>query len=239
MTAAMMNMLKSNNMALEKLIPAKVMQFDRATNMATIQPMIMIKDNSSNSHMRWQLGDIPVLSLGGGGFHISFPLKQGDLGWILAPDRDISLFLQTLEAAPINTHRNHKFEDAWFIPDVFRQYTINSADSGAMVIQSVDGSTRISISNGVINITAPSSVKVDTPKATFTKDVEIQGNLAVDQNAVVTGMTSVNGGFNATGGGNKTCTLPQLTTINGITVANHGHTQQNNGSGRTADGMIT
>jgi hypothetical protein len=222
-------------LTLDNMIPASVVSFDRANNVATVQPLIPWVDVNGTVTQRRQLYEIPVLSLGGGGFHVSFPLHQGDLGWIHASDRDISLFLQTLapQTTKPNSTRSHEFADAMFIPDVFRKYVINGVDTSAMVIQSVDGATRISIKNGEIDITAPTTVNVTTPMAVFSTNVHVKGTLLVDQ------QISANGGFNATGGGNQVCTLPQDTTINGVTVATHGHTQQNNGSGRTAGGMIT
>lgn len=236
--AALAAVFGHHGLKTDKLIPAEIVGFDRVKNIATVQPMIMLVDVSDQSRMRNPISQVPVMSLGGGGFHISFPLKKGDLGWILAADRDLSLFLQSLTASIPNTGRKHSFSDSWFIPDVFRKYTINAADSAAMVIQSTDGTTRISISEGVINITAPTSVKVDTPKATFTHDVEIQGNLTVDQNMTVTGATTVNGGFNANGSGAAGVTLPTQTTIGGIVVYGHGHISSGAGS-RTSGGMIS
>lgn len=220
----------------DHLLPAKVLSFNREKNVATVQPLVMLIDMNDTPRLRPTIADIPVLSLGGGGFHISFPLKPGDIGWIQAADRDISLFMQTLDTAKPNTLRKSKFSDSWFVPDVFRQYVINAEDAGAMVIQTTSGSTRIAISEGIINITAPTSVKIDTPMATFTKDVHIQGNLSVDKNATVTGMTQVNGGFAAAGG--QVCTLPNTTTVGGISVYGHGHIETNAAGGRTSGGMV-
>lgn len=230
--AAMMALFEMHGLNHDKLIPAEVIGFDRASNIATVQPLIMLLDVSDNTRMRNRIADIPVMSLGGGGFHISFPLKQGDLGWILAADRDLSLFLQGLTAARPNTLRKHKFSDSWFIPDVFRKYTINGADSAAMVIQSTDGTTRIAIGEGPINITAPGGVNVTTPTATFSADVVVQGKLTV------AGATTVNGGFNASGSGTTSVTLPSNTTIGGIVVATHGHISSSPGT-RTSGNMIS
>lgn len=227
---SMRMMFDQHAMDQHNMLPAKVLSYDRTNNVATVQPLIMQIDMNDTPHMRNALVNIPVFSMGGGGFHINFPLKAGDLGWILAADRDISLFLQTLDNSKPNTLRKHKFSDSWFVPDVLRQYTINGEDDSALVIQSTDGSTRIAISDGTINITAPGSVKVDTPTATFTHDVIVQGNL------LVAGMTNVNGGFAAAGG--QVCTLPQTTTIGGIAVYNHGHIETNAAGGRTSGGMI-
>jgi hypothetical protein len=240
---AMREILGLNALQHENLLPARVVSYDRVNNTAVIQPMLKLVDMNENTRSRNQISNIPVLSMGGGGFHINFPLKPGDLGWILASDRDISLFLKNLDEARPTTLRTHKFNDAWFIPDVFRKYTINGADTDAMVIQSTTGSTRIAISEGVINITAPTSVTVTTPIATFSQDVQINGKLTVNGNTalkanlVVTGPTAVNGGFNATGGGNLACTLPQSTTIGGIAVYGHGHIQTAVSGQRTSGGM--
>lgn len=230
LSAGLIALFKLNGLKTDKLVPARIVQFDRAQNQATIQPLIMWVDTNDNTTMRPPVARVPVISLGGGGFHISFPLKEGDLGWILASDRDISLFLQSLQASPPNTMRQHSFSDAWFIPDVFRNYTISGEDADSMVIQSVDASTRIAIKQGFITITAPTGVKVVTPTAEFSKDVKIDGNLTV------TGLTTVNGGFNANGSGSTSVTLPENSTIGGINVFGHGH-EQNGTSGRTSGGM--
>lgn len=235
--AALKALFGLHGLKLDKLIPAEIVAFDRTQNLATVKPLIMVVDTNDQTRSRLPIGNVPVLSLGGGGFHVSFPLKQGDIGWIMAADRDLSLFLQSLKESGLNTFRKHTFADSWFIPDVFRQYTINAADSAAMVIQSTDGTTRVSISEGVINITAPSSVTVTTPLATFSADVAIKGNLTVTKNATVTGATTVNGGFNASGS-TGSCVLPSNTTIGGIVVYGHGHISSSAGS-RTSGGMIT
>ncbi|XAO36864.1 baseplate spike protein [Pseudomonas phage WP1] len=67
-----------------------------------------------------------MISMGAGGFHISFPIQQGDIGWIYAADRDTSQFLESLSMSKPNTGRIHKLDHGMFIPDVFRRYTIDS-----------------------------------------------------------------------------------------------------------------
>jgi hypothetical protein len=225
-------MLKQHEMNTNQLLPATVISFDRTKNQATVQPLIMMVSMDDKQIQRKPIAYVPVISLGGGGFHISFPLQPGDLGWIYASDRDLSLFLQNLKMSPPNTARAHDFADSMFVPDVFRKYTINGEDTAYMVIQSTDGATRISIRPDNIKITAPTKVLVDVPLSEFT------GNVTVDKNLVVTGMTTVNGGFSAQANGSQVCTLPATTTINAINVANHGHISEAPGV-RTSDGMIT
>lgn len=218
--SALMFMMNQNKVNTDGMLCAQVVSFDRVANTAVIKPMISWVSVTDEAIPRHQLVSIPVLSIGGGGFHISFPISEGDLGWILAGDRDMELFKQSLSESKPNTGRLKSFADGLFIPDVFRKYTINGADSSAMVIQSTDGSTRIAVGAGTINITAPGSVTVDTPSATFTNDVSINGNLETKGNSTTTGQTSANGGFTAAE--SQPCTLPGGTTVGGIDVSSHG-----------------
>jgi hypothetical protein len=227
MLGALLAAFRENELTSDQLIPATVVSFDRTNNVATLQPLIQWVDVNDGTHSRPPLVGLNVLSLGGGGFHINFPLVQGDLGWIIAADRDLSLFKQSLEISTPNTGRLHTFEDGWFIPDVFRQYTINGADTNAMVIQSTDGATRISISAGIVNITAPTGVKVDTPTATFTGNVIVQQSLTVNQNAEVKQNLTVDVG----------AALPSGSTVGGINVSTHGHTSNSPGN-RTIGNML-
>lgn len=215
LVTALEQLLYSNALFTENLLPAEIVQYDRESNLATVRPMIMFVDVSGNGIRRNQVVGIPVLSLGAGGFHISFPIKEGDLGWIYASDRDISQFKQSLSSTKPSTGRNHKFADGMFIPDMFRKYVINQEDADAMVIQSVDSATRISIRGDNIKITAPSNVTVDTPLATFTNDVAVGKNLTVTGDAVINGEA----------------------IVKGIAVSTHGHISSAPGN-RTANGMI-
>lgn len=199
----------SNGLDFENMIPAIVVEYDRATNLATVQPAIMNVDMADKGRSRQPLALIPTLALGAGGFVISFPIKKGDLGWIHAADRDLSTFKKTLAESTPPNGTIHKFGQGMFIPDVFRQYTINGEDADAMVIQAVGGQTRISIKQDSVKITATSLVTVDA-NAKFTKDVSIDGSLTVAVEA----------------------------TVAGIPVTTHGHISSVPGQ-RTAGGMIT
>lgn len=144
------------------MLPAQVIAYDRATNRVQVKLMIAVVSTGGAQISRPQIASIPVLLLGGGGFFISYNLQAGDLGWVIANDRDISLFLQNYNEAAPNTGRVKSFSDGLFIPSVMNNYTISPDDSNNAVLQSLDGTVKISFGTGVIKVTAP-SVIVDSP----------------------------------------------------------------------------
>lgn len=150
--------LKQNT---DDMLPARVVAYDRATNRATVQPLVQMVTTTGERIARAQIPSVPVFQYAGGGFVIAFPLAPGDLGWLKASDRDIGLVLQTLAEAEPNTARTHSFQDGMFFPDVLRQWTLDPADQTSLVIQSTDGATRIAVSQGSVTVTAAGGMWTD------------------------------------------------------------------------------
>lgn len=148
--------------SVDGMLPAKVISYNRTTNRATVQPLIMMLTTADTTVQRATIASVPVFQYGAGDFLLSFPLKVGDLGWIKANDRDISLFLQSYSNAAPNTIRKKSFSDAVFYPDVMRGYTIAGEDADNAVLQNLDGSVKISLGADKIKITAPSVEIVST-----------------------------------------------------------------------------
>lgn len=130
----------------EGMLPATVVSYDDATNRAVIKPVVMVGTTDGGKVSRAQVPNIPVFRFGGGGFFMRFPIKPGDLGWLKANDRDISLIFQRGggEDWP-NTERMHKFSDAMFFPDTFKEWVINGANADKAVWQSLDGTVCIAL----------------------------------------------------------------------------------------------
>lgn len=167
-------LLGFNNLAMQKAmqnldccLPAKIIAYDRLTNRATVEPQYKITSTGGSTTQLAQINSIPVLLLGGGGVFISYALKEGDLGWIIANDQDISLFLQSYEASPGNTKRMHSFSDAIFIPDLMKDYYLSSTDKTA--IQTKSGTTYITIDEGAIDISVSDAF-------TMVADVDLRGD---------------------------------------------------------------
>lgn len=184
------------NLEMECCLPAFVVSYDRSANTAVIQPAVSEVATSGQKISRDKLYNIPVLTLSGGGFFINFPLSPGDTGWIVACDRDISLFKQNLQETAPNTFQKHRFSDAFFIPDKVKNFTISGEDAAGLVISNLGGNNKIvlngsnlNITSAAITITGPTTFKSPVTaedNVTAQKDVTINQNLTVDQNATIT-----------------------------------------------------
>ena len=206
---------------LDNCLPVKVVSYDRGKNVATVVPSIYKTDVNNEVYERGPIFDIPVLSLGGGGFHINFPITEGDSGWIIAADRDIDLFKQSLTPSKPNTNRAHTFADSWFIPDVMRKYVISGENTDDMVIQSTDTNARVAIGHGRIRISVGSTritvtggnVVIDASSAVVNADTTVNGNLTVNGSGSFSGPVSASSG-----------------TFGGISSETHEHTDSRGGT---------
>lgn len=147
--------MKTMKINLDDCMPATVIGYDRASNRASIQPQMSMVLSDGTIKPRGAIASIPVMTLGGGGFFINFPLVGGSRGWIKSTDRDMSLYLQSMQQQAPNTQRMHSFEDSFFVPDVVGGYTINAEDANNMVISSMDGTIRVALWSDQVKLTAP------------------------------------------------------------------------------------
>lgn len=185
------------NMNLECCLPAIVESYDRSTNSAVVQPAISAVATSGQKISRDKLYDIPVLTMSGGGFFISFPVKKGDTGWLVASDRDISIFKQNLEETAPNTYHKHKFVDSVFIPDKIKKFTITGEDVSGLVISNLAGNNKIVLNGSNLNIT--SAAITVTGASTFKSPVTAEDNVTINKNLEVTGSATANSLHSATG----------------------------------------
>ncbi|QLX25069.1 hypothetical protein HV271_09700 [Citrobacter freundii] len=140
----------------DDMLPARIVSYDRNANRAQIDILYKVTMTDGSMNPLMAPAEVPVLTIGGGGMCLTFPIKPGDLGWIKASDRDMSLFLQSYEAEPGNTTRLHCFEDGVFIPDVMKDFVVS--DGAAATLQTIDGTTSVAVKPGSIVLTAGSTV---------------------------------------------------------------------------------
>lgn len=167
------------------MLPAQVISVNQTRTRVTVQILIAVVSTTGAQISRPQIASVPVFTLGGGDLFLSFPLNPGDLGWICANDRDISLFLQTYNETAPNTGRVKNFADGVFIPDIMRNYTINSEDSASAVLSSRDGATRIAIH--------PTGVKITATTVTIAGAEHVTGTITGDAGANLAGTIALTG----------------------------------------------
>ncbi|CAH7183120.1 hypothetical protein VCHA50P417_20497 [Vibrio chagasii] len=140
---------------IQNRLPARVLSVSDDRKTVTVKPLISMVDENNNILERGDIEGLRVFKYGAGGFFLSFDVRENDLGWIDACDRDVSLFLQSYRESPPNTLRKHSFSDAQFIPDIMTNFVIDDEDAGCLVIQNRDSTVKISMGSERINIKAP------------------------------------------------------------------------------------
>jgi len=170
------------------MLPARVLAYDRTANRVQVELMVAMITTSGTQVSRAQIANLPVINIGGGGYLLNFPLTVGDLGFVCANDRDISLFLQSYAESPPNTMRVKSFSDGVFIPSVLTGYDV-SGENGKMVLQNLDGTVRISLSETDMRLTAP-AIFLDSPVTTVTGELVVDGLTRTTAGLAVTGIAT-------------------------------------------------
>ena len=188
--------------SVDGMLPARVLAYDRIANTVQVQLLIAMVSTSGTQVSRAQIANIPVINFGGGGYILNFPLTAGDLGFVLANDRDISLFLQSNAESPPNTQRVKSFSDGVFIPSVLGGFTTTGQDGNA-VLQSLDGTVQIALSPTSITLTTPNNeIELTSTSTTITSSTSITldaPTVTVTGELVVQGLTRMQAGFSCTG----------------------------------------
>ena len=242
--------LKNFGYTLENSIPAVVKSYNRNTNVAVVQPAIN-NITTGNEVLPYDTMSLPVFNYGAGDIVINFPLKEGNTGWIVACDKDSSLFLQSLKVSNPNTFIRHKFSFGFFIPDKVHGASISQADDGLLVIQTLDGKTKICLGENYINVVseenidvttkdtltinadhiivnASSDLTITTPNTTITSDIDITGDITEAGDISINGDVTQTGDVNITGALSATDKISSATDVEagGISGKTHVHAFQ-------------
>lgn len=214
------NLMRQFSLNLESAIPAVVISYDRTNNMVTCRGAVNRIDADGNSYTRTEM-EVPCFNPCGSGIGINFPLAEGDTGWVVAADRDTTNFQNTRAVSDPNSLDLHRYSFGFFIPDIIHGFTINPDDAGALVIETTDAATRISIKDQRVKITRNNVsletngfyINLVTPSSTIT--VADDGTVTMKATQInINGLCSVSTG--ATG----VISLASVATVsNGIVTA--------------------
>lgn len=222
---------------IDDMLPAVVIAFDRNANRAQVKPLIKLVTTGGKEIQRPQIASVPVFQIGGGGMMLNFNLKPGDMGWIKANDRDISLAMQSGGEAKPNTYRKHCFEDGVFFPDAMRNFVIQGEDAENAVLQTLDGNVRVAIWADKVKTTVGDStsiVQADeiTHQAGGSTITIKAGEITLDASVVqITGIIRQTGGGTSTMNGSLSTSGDFVSK--GINLAAHTHKGVQPGGGNT------
>ena len=202
-------------MKIECCIPAVVKSYDRINNIVTVLPSINVitTDGESKERPKYYL---PCMNPCGFGLGINFPLHEGDTGWIIACDRDSSAFKETREVSDPEDFNIHLYSFGFFIPDQIKGFTIEEGDEDALVIESLDAQTKITLKHGEITVKG-STVNVisdvsfvTSPTTNWTGDIMLNGSITVTNGDVIADTISLKGHIHTDSkGGNTSAPVAQ------------------------------
>lgn len=98
--------------------------------------------------------DAPVVSLGGGGFSLTFPIASGDECLVLFNDRDIDAWFAGSSSSPNPTARLHSFADAFILVGIRSlPNVILTPDGDGIALRNRLGTTKIVVRDDEVEIT--------------------------------------------------------------------------------------
>ena len=148
------NAIRAELLDLHTMLPARVEQYDSATQKASISPLLKKKYIDGNVVQMPVINDVPVQWPSGGGAFIHMPLEVGDVGMAIFSERSMDKWLSGDGGFVLpDDIRHHDISDAVFIPGV---RTFSQAFG-------VPNPERATIKNGnmIVEIDASGKIKIE------------------------------------------------------------------------------
>lgn len=173
-------------------VPAIVKSFDASKQTVTVLPAIREEERVGGvlqSLPLPELQDVPVVFPRGGDFLMTFPIQAGDECLVVFSDTCIDSWFQSGGQQNESKRRRHSIADGFAIFGPWNQQrAIDNYSTDAVEIRTVSGSTKVSIEDTNITVTATSTVHVSAQTA----NVEASGTATVQGATVnVTGSSAV------------------------------------------------
>lgn len=162
---------------IETCQPCIVQSVDYSTNTVIVKPAINVS-TTVGEYVQRDVIKLTAWRFASGGFLIHYPIKQGDTGWIIASDKDTSLFKQEKAIADPNTNLKHQYSQGFYIPDKISGFSVSSDDTGRLVLQNESGSEKISIGASDTKITS-TNLSITATNMTVTGNSTFNGNVSI------------------------------------------------------------
>ena len=186
---------------LQTCIPAIVKEV-KGRDKVIVSPAVQ-QTNAEWETLRWADILLPVYTPVGDKGIFSLPISAGDTGWIIAGDLDPSLFLQDpTKPARQNVFDRHDYQYGFFLPCKMKNFGIDSADNGGIVIK--NGDTKIVIKENEIEIKSNNTLKINANSVNITSSgnsITIDGTNWKNHTHQAGSLIAPNGAVTGTTGG--------------------------------------
>lgn len=186
--------VKKSIKELQTCIPAIVKEV-QGRDKVIVSPAVQ-QTSAEWETLRWADILLPVYTPTGGKGIFSLPVSAGDTGWIIAGDLDPSLFFQDpSKPARQNVFDRHNYQYGFFLPCKMKDFGIDSADDGGIVIK--NGDTKIVIKENEIDIVSNNELKINAKSVSITSEgnnITIDGTNFKNHNHTVPSGIAVNVG---------------------------------------------
>lgn len=219
-------------------LPGIVQSYDPAAMTVSVQPAIraVVEDEAGRIAPVTLplLVDVPVCFPTGGGFTLTFPIRQGDECLVVFAARCIDSWWQSGGVQGQAERRMHDLSDglAIFGPRSLPRVLAPVADPANVQLRADDGSSHVTITpGGAINAVAAASITLDAPAVTINAPTITLNGVNLNLIGAVD-LTGVGGGA-AVAVVNGTLQATQDVQASGISLVDHIHGGVTPGGGAT------
>lgn len=234
---ALLNALEGHQAGLWTALPGIVQSFDPVEMTCEVQPTIqgyVFREEAWPSASRpgdvfpWAtlplLVNCPVVFQGGGGFTLTFPIKQGDEALVIFASRCIDNWWQLGDIQSQAEIRMHDLSDGFVIvgPRSLPK-TLDGISTANAQLRSDDGTTFVEVAGDHVHVTAPAEITLHAPLVTIdAAQTTCTGKLTVE------GLLTYQAGMSGSGGSGASLTGPFVQTggalsSEGIVLNTHIH----------------
>jgi hypothetical protein len=151
---------------LHTALPGKIVSFDAGAQTAVVRPGIKRYFMGQGWKTLPDLMDVPVQFAGGGGFVLTFPVAADDECLILFSERAIDTWYASGGEQVPHEYRTHDLSDAFAILGVrSKPHKVASFSTSSVELRSLDGSTKIAVSDGDVEVKTSGAIKINTTPA--------------------------------------------------------------------------
>lgn len=210
-------------------MPGILQSFDAGKLTATVQPSIQGQFRQEDG--TWKdvslpvLLDCPVIFPAGGGFALTFPLKEGDEGLVIIASRCIDAWWYSGGVQKQARSRMHDLSDGFFLPGCFSQpRKLADVSTTNVQLRSNDSTLMLDFDQtaGIATLKASTQIVLDAPLT------HIKGGVVID--GVVSQLV---GGGGTIDFGNANMTTTGTIKSNGKSLSTHTHSGVQAGGGNS------